>query len=245
MYKVPCVLLLKARGFSLIVFKQKLCYIKYSRICILPAAGCLARHCGGAWDGRGATELPCFMEEHRTPTLASYHAQGLVITTCVTAGPLPFTTVLLQMPFCLISHACRPCYKLGLLFRSSVTAAEAKQSHWERLYQLFWVAPAVTSVWVNSWCPVSHLGFSTVSSKGDDKVAFQPLLIYMIPFIFSRPNMVLWVGCQGCSSPKIKNNCSHYLLALTQPDLGPPWAAFGVLHWFCWQMAHSSRRMLH
>lgn len=32
MYKVPSILLVKARDFPLIVVKQKLCCIKYSRI---------------------------------------------------------------------------------------------------------------------------------------------------------------------------------------------------------------------
>lgn len=51
----------------------------------------------------------------------------------------------------------------------------------------------------------------------DDKVTFQPLLIYMIPFISSRPNTALGAGCQGCSGPQIKNNVKLRLFALAQP----------------------------
>lgn len=75
----------------------------------------------------------------------------------------------------------------------------------------------MTSVRVNGQRPASHPGFSTVSSKGDDKVTFQPLLIYMIPFISSRPNTALGACCQGCSGPQIKNNVKHCLCALAQP----------------------------
>lgn len=45
------------------------------------------------------------------------------------------------------------------------------------------------------------------------------------------------MGCQGCSSPKIENNCSRCPLALAQ---GPPEPLSGLL-WFHWQMAQGGR----
>lgn len=58
--------------------------------------------------------------------------RGWPIAPGVTADPLPFTSVVLQVHFCLGSVGRCPCYKLGLLFRSPVAVAEVKQ----RLYEL-------------------------------------------------------------------------------------------------------------
>ena len=80
----------------------------------------VARHSHGRAGSAGPS--PC-LAPHQGPSL-----QGQPISASVIAGPLPFTSALLQMLFCLGSVGRRPCYKLGLLFRSSVIAAVVKQS---------------------------------------------------------------------------------------------------------------------
>lgn len=147
-----------------------------------------------------------------------------LITARVVTSPFPSTTVLLQILFFVCPdsscHLCNIGSDLPLLQWLKLNKAAEKP-----LQELLWTAPAMTSAWVNGQSPT----LASVHLQRGTREVFQTLLIYIIPFIFSRTNMTVSAGCQGCSGPKIKNNCTHCPLPCSASrHLGPPQQLWGL-----------------
>lgn len=92
-----------------------------------------------------------------------------LIPACDVTSPFPSTTVLLQILFFFVCpdtscHLCNIGSDLPLLQWLKLNKAAEKP-----LQELLRTAPAMTSAWVNGQSPTSHLGFSTTSSKGDER----------------------------------------------------------------------------